>query len=79
VVERVPVTGQQAADQATFTGEEIRIPLSQERAVVEKQPVVREEVRIGKKEVTNVESHEEQVRKEELKIDDTAGIKDRSA
>jgi uncharacterized protein (TIGR02271 family) len=69
VVERVPVSGQQAASNATFTSEEIRIPLSEERASVEKQAVVREEVRLGKKEVTNVESFDEQVRSEELKVD----------
>jgi uncharacterized protein (TIGR02271 family) len=69
VVERVPVSGQQAASNATFASEEIRIPLSEERASVEKQAVVREEVRVGKKEVTNVESFDEQVRSEELKVD----------
>jgi uncharacterized protein (TIGR02271 family) len=69
VVERVPVSGQQAASNATFASEEMRIPLSEERASVEKQAVVREEVRVGKKEVTNVESFDEQVRSEELKVD----------
>jgi len=69
VVERVPVSGQQAASNATFTSEELRIPLSEERASVEKQAVVREEVRIGKKAVTNIESFDEQVRSEELKVD----------
>jgi uncharacterized protein (TIGR02271 family) len=80
VVERVPVAGQQVASGANFGGEEIRIPLTQERAVVEKQPVVREEVRIGKKEITNVESFDEQVRSEELKVDQTAvNVKGKSA
>jgi uncharacterized protein (TIGR02271 family) len=80
VVERVPVTNQQVASNATFEGEEIRIPLTEERAIVEKQPVVREEVRIGKKEITNVESFDEQVRSEELKVDQTAvNIKGKSA
>lgn len=69
VVERVPVSGQRVASDANFTGQEIRIPLSEERAHVEKQGVVREEVRTGKKEVTNVESFDEQVRSEELKVD----------
>jgi uncharacterized protein (TIGR02271 family) len=69
VVERVSVSGQQVAANASFKGEEYRIPLTEERAFVEKQPVVREEVRIGKKEVTNVEQFDEQVRNEELKID----------
>ena len=80
VVERVPVTGQQAANGANFEGEEIRIPLTEERAVVEKQSVVREEVRIGKRDVTNVESFDEQVRSEELKVDQTAvNVKGKSA
>jgi uncharacterized protein (TIGR02271 family) len=52
VVERVPVTGQQAATGASFQGEEIRIPLSEEVARVSKEAVVREEVRVGKREVT---------------------------
>jgi uncharacterized protein (TIGR02271 family) len=38
------------AGNPTFEGQEIRIPLSEERAHVEKQTVVREEVRIGKEE-----------------------------
>jgi uncharacterized protein (TIGR02271 family) len=69
VVERVPVSGQQVASNATFTSEEIRIPLSEERASVVKQAVVREEVRIGKKEVASVESFDEQVRSEELTVE----------
>lgn len=69
VLERVPVSGQHAASNATFASEEIRIPLSEERASVEKQTVVREEVRVGKKAVTDVESFDEQVRSEELKVD----------
>jgi uncharacterized protein (TIGR02271 family) len=69
VVERVPVSGQVPATGATFDSEEIRIPLSEERASVSKQAVVREEVRVGKKQVTNVETLDEQVRSEQLKID----------
>jgi uncharacterized protein (TIGR02271 family) len=69
VLERVPVSGQVPATGATFESEEIRIPLSEERAAVSKQAVVREEVRVGKKQVTGVETLDEQVRSEELKID----------
>ncbi len=71
VIERNPVSGEQAARDATFKDQEIRIPLTEERASVEKQPVVREEVRVGKREVTNVQSVDEQVRHEELNVDDT--------
>jgi uncharacterized protein (TIGR02271 family) len=79
VVERVPISGQEVAGNPTFEGQEIRIPLSEERAYVEKQAVVREEVRIGKKEVTNVESFDEKVRSEELKVDQNGQIVDKTA
>lgn len=72
VLERVPVAGQQAATGAAFSGEEIRIPLSEERASVEKQAVVREEVRVGKKEVTGTKTFDEQVRREDLKVESTS-------
>lgn len=71
VVERVPVQGERAAGaDASFEEKEIRIPLSEERARVEKQPVVREEVRVGKKQVTDTKKFDEQVREEDLKVDD---------
>lgn len=71
VVERVPVQGERAAgSEASFEEKEIRIPLSEERATVEKQPVVREEVRVGKKQVTDTKKFDEEVRREDLKVDD---------
>lgn len=78
VIERVAATGNEAVSGATFTGEEIRIPLSQEVASVDKHAVLREEVRVGKREVTDVESLDEEVRREELKIEDntTAQVAD---
>jgi uncharacterized protein (TIGR02271 family) len=69
VLERVPVSGQVPATGAAFDSKEIRIPLSEERATVSKQAVVREEVRVGKKQVADVETLDEQVRREELTID----------
>jgi uncharacterized protein (TIGR02271 family) len=78
VVERVPGTGQQVAGTApTFQEQEVRIPLSEERASVEKQPVVREEVRVGKKPVTDAETLREQVRSEELKVEQDVPAKQR--
>ncbi len=80
VLERVPVTGEQPVRGSAFEGQEIRIPLSEERATVSKEPVVREEVRFGKKEITNVEAFDEQVRHEELNIDrNTKDVIDKSA
>jgi len=71
VVERVPVSGEQAAPGATVgsDSEEIRIPLSEERVRIEKEPVVREQVEVGKRQVTNTENREETVRREELRVD----------
>ena len=72
VIERVPVTGQTATTGAAdaFSDQEIRIPLSEERASVEKQAILREEVRVGKREVSETESFNESVRSEELKVED---------
>jgi len=70
VVERVPVSGERPADSASFQEKEIRVPLSEEKARVEKQPVVREEVRVSKKEVPDTETFEEEVRSEDLKVDE---------
>jgi uncharacterized protein (TIGR02271 family) len=77
VVDRVPVSGEQRADSASFQEKEIRVPLSEERARVEKQPVVREEVRVGKKAVSDVERFKEQVRSEDLKVDENVTDKKR--
>lgn len=69
VIERVPVAGEQVAGNASFAEQEIRIPLTEERAYVDKQAVLREEVHVGKREVSDVESFNEQVRSEDLKVD----------
>jgi uncharacterized protein (TIGR02271 family) len=69
VLERFPVSGQVPATGAAFDSKEIRIPLSEEHATVSKQAVVREEVLVGKRQVADVETVDEKVRREELKID----------
>ncbi len=52
------------------TGEdEIRIPVVEEELVVQKRPVVREEIRVRKKIVEEEEVVEEDVRREEVDID----------
>jgi uncharacterized protein (TIGR02271 family) len=45
------------------------VPLSEERARVEKQPVVREEVRVGKRAVQDTERVSDQGRREELRVE----------
>ncbi len=75
VIERVPVSGQAAvAGDEAFANQEIRIPLSEEQASVEKQAVVREEVRLGKREVSETEHFDETVRNENLKVDDETKV-----
>jgi len=68
VVERTAGTGQTATGEIG-TGEEIRVPLSEERVRVEKQPVVTEEVRVGKRQVQGSKQVSDQVRHEELRVD----------
>jgi len=68
VVERTAGSGQ-SANGEIGTGEEIRVPLSEERVRVEKQPVVTEEVRVGKRQVQGSKQVSDQVRHEELRVD----------
>ncbi len=52
----------------------IRVPLSEERIHIDKDTVLREEYKVGKREVTQNESVSDNVRRERLLIDD-AGVK----
>ena len=74
-VERVPVEGAvRAGDEAAQIGEEdIMVPVVEEEIVVEKRPVVKEEIRIRKDVVEEVEVVEEDIRREEVEIDDHTG------
>ena len=78
---QVPVTREElvierhaAGENATPTGSigetEVRIPLSEEQASVEKSTVVREEVSVGKRPVEEVRDVTGEVRREELVVDD---------
>lgn len=67
-VERVPVEGEAA--EAEIGDDEIRVPVTEEEVVVEKRPVAREEIRIRKDVVQDEEVVEEDVRREEIEIDD---------
>ena len=68
-VGRVPV--EEDVSSEPETGEnEIRIPIIEEEIVIEKRPVVKEEIRLRKEVVEEEEVVEEDVRKEEVDIDD---------
>ena len=69
-VERVPLSGEAAAAEAEIGEEEIVVPVVEEEVVVSKRPVVKEEVRIRKDVVEDTEIVEEEVRREEIDIED---------
>jgi uncharacterized protein (TIGR02271 family) len=68
-VERVPVAEGEAAG-SEIREDEIVVPIIEEEVIVEKRPVVREELRIRKEVVEETEVVEEDVRREEIEVDD---------
>ena len=74
VIERHPVTGGSVGgtigDEKTIT-----VPLSREEVAVSKDTFVTEEVEVGKRAVTNVETVSESLRHEELIVNDPDGLK----
>ncbi|HET6218363.1 MAG TPA: YsnF/AvaK domain-containing protein [Acidobacteriaceae bacterium] len=73
---QVPVTREhlvvEHSDESGRTNPEgsIRVPLSEERVHIDKDTVLREEYKVGKREVTQNESVSDRVRRERLLIDD---------
>src|SRR5215210_6256333 len=76
-VERVPVEDREATSEAEVGDDEIRIPVVEEETVVKKRPMVKEEIRLRKDVVEDEEVIEEDVRKEEVDIDDQTTRRDR--
>jgi uncharacterized protein (TIGR02271 family) len=58
--------------------ESIRVPLSEERVHIDKDTVLREEYKVGKREVTQHQSLSDKVRRERLLIDDAQSHADES-
>jgi len=73
VVERRPARGGRAT--GDMKAEEIRIPVKEERVKVTKEPVVREEVSVGKRKVRDNRTVSGDVRKEEVAVDSSGGAK----
>ena len=67
-VERVPASGE--ATEAEIGDEEVVVPVTEEEVVVGKRPVVKEEVRVRKDVVSDTETVEEDVRREEIEVED---------
>lgn len=69
-VERVPVEGE--ATDAQIGDDEMSVPVTEEEVVVDKKPVAKEEIRIRKDVVEDEEVVEEDVRREEVDVDDSS-------
>jgi uncharacterized protein (TIGR02271 family) len=67
-VERVPVSGE--ATEAQIGEEEVSVPVTEEEVVVDKRAVAKEEVRLRKDVVEGTEVVEEDVRREEVDVED---------
>jgi uncharacterized protein (TIGR02271 family) len=67
-VERVPLSGEMS--EAEIGEGEVVVPVTEEEVVVSKRPVIKEEVRIRKDVVEDTQVVEEEVRREEIDIDD---------
>jgi uncharacterized protein (TIGR02271 family) len=67
-VERVPVEGE--ASEAEIGEDEVVVPVTEEEVVVGKRAVAKEEVRIRKDVVSDTETVEEDVRREEVEVED---------
>jgi uncharacterized protein (TIGR02271 family) len=82
-VERVPVEEgrRQEASESGIVDEddEIRIPIIEEEVVVEKRPVVKEEIRLRKEVVEEEEVVEADVRKEEVDVEDRTTRRNRQS
>ena len=71
VIDRYPA-GQSDTTSKVEDDGEMRIPLSEEQVRIEKRPVVRDEVVVGKRNVEGIQRVSEDVRREELRIDEQA-------
>jgi uncharacterized protein (TIGR02271 family) len=67
-VERVPVSGE--ATEAQIGADEVSVPVVEDEVVVQKKPVAKEEIRIRKDVVEDTELVEENVRREEIDVED---------
>ena len=67
-VERVPVEGE--ASEAQIGEDEVSVPLTEEEVVVDKRAVAKEEIRLRKDVVEDTEVVEEDVRREEIDVED---------
>ncbi len=58
------------AERGAYGEDEVRVPVTEEEVVTEKRPVAKEEIRVRKGVVEDEETVEEDVRREEVEIDE---------
>src|SRR5919107_933377 len=68
-VERVPVEGE--ATEAQIGEDEVTVPVTEEEVVVDKRAVAKEEIRLRKDVVEDTEVVEDDVRREEIEVEDS--------
>ena len=73
VIERRPVHGK-ASTSDIRAGEEVRIPVKEEKVKVEKEAVVTEEVNVGKRQVTENQQVGGTVRKEKVHVEEKGDV-----
>lgn len=76
MIERRPVNREAGA--SDIGEDQIRVPLMEEEAVVDKRAVVKEELVIGKRVVEEQQTVDAEVRREEFDIDENTRARDRS-
>jgi uncharacterized protein (TIGR02271 family) len=69
VIERQAPRGEPTSASDIAPGEEIRVPVSEEQVTVEKHPVVKEEVAVGKRAVQDTKQVGGTVRKEQVRVE----------
>jgi uncharacterized protein (TIGR02271 family) len=74
VIERHPASGPAAPGADVRAGEEVRIPVMQEKVHVEKEAVVTEEVSVGTRKVQDTQAVSGTVRKEQVKVDQEGDV-----
>jgi uncharacterized protein (TIGR02271 family) len=67
-VERVPVSGE--ATEAQIGEDEVSVPVTEEEVITDKRAVAKEEIRVRKDSVQDTEVVEEDVRREEVDVED---------
>src|SRR5207237_4791851 len=69
VIERTAASGERPTSREIGSEEEIRVPLTEEQVRVEKHPVAREEVRVGKRAVQETREVTDSTKREKLKVE----------